>query len=146
MSRTPAKIDLTPEEDELLKTIDFDPRQSDWGARAACLEAAGILTESLLSGAIPEIARRYLMDAELNIGGHGKSRIQGFTAHDVGHSRTFRHSNFLKHLRYCISNPDLPTAIVERFTKVIDDDADTNEEVLDQLCCFTRAEVRRPPT
>lgn len=144
MSRTPAKIDLTPEEDELLKTIDFDLSQSDWEARTACLEAAGALTESLLKrGAIPEIRRRYLTDAELNIGGHGKSRIQGFTAHGLEHSQIFRHGNFLKYLRYFIYGPDLPGAIVEGFTKIIDDDAGTSGEVLDQLCRFTRAEVRR---
>jgi hypothetical protein len=140
----PAKIQLTQEEDELLKTIDFDLSQSDWEARRACLEAAGALTESLLKrGTIPEIRRRYLTDAELNIGGHGKSRIQGFTTHGLGHSETFRHGNFLKYLRYFIYGPDLPPATIEGFTKIINDDSGTSGEVLDQLCRFTRAEVRR---
>lgn len=140
----PAKIQLTPEEDELLKTIDFDLSQSDWEARTACLEAAGTLTESLLKrGAIPEIRRRYLTDAELNIGGHGKSRIEGFTAHGLGQSETFRHGNFLKYLRYFINGPDLPEATVAGFRKIVEDDAGTSGEVLDQLCRFTRAEVRR---
>jgi len=140
----PAKIQLTPEEDELLKTIDFDLSQSDREARAACLEAAAALTESFLRrGAIPEIRRRYLTDGELNIGGHGKSRIQGFTTHGLGHSETFRHGNFLKYLRYFIYGPDLPAATIEGFTKIVEDDAGTSGEVLDQLCRFTRAEVRR---
>lgn len=140
----PAKIQLTPEEDELLKTIDFDLRQSDWEARKACLDAAGALTESLLKrGAIAEIRTRYLTDAALNIGGHGKSRIQGFAAHGLGRSEIFRHGNFLKYLRYFIYGPDLPAATIEGFTKIIDDDAGTSGEVLDQLCRFTRAEVRR---
>jgi len=147
MSRTPAKIDLTPEEDELLKIIDFDLSQSDWETRNACLEAAGALTESLLKrGAIPEIRRRYLTDAALNAGGRGKSRIQGFSAHGLEHSQIFRHGNFLKYLRYFIYGPDLPSATVEGFTKIIDDDAGTSGEMLDQRCRFTRAEVRRLPT
>jgi hypothetical protein len=140
----PAKIQLTPEEDELFKTINFDLSQNDWDARTACLEAAGGLTESLLKReAIPEIRRRYLTDAELNIGSHGKARIQGFTAHGLGQRETFRHGNFLKNLCYFIYGPDLPCATVEGFTKIIDDDAGTSGEVLDQLCRFTRAEVRR---
>ncbi len=64
----PAKIQLTPEEDELLNAVDFDLSQSDRESRVACIEAAGPLTESLLKrGAIPEIRRRYLTDVELNI-------------------------------------------------------------------------------
>lgn len=140
----PATIQLTPDEHELLRIIDFDLGQSDWKARAACLEAAGTLTESLLKrGAIPEIRRRYLTDEELNIGGRGKSRIEGFAAHGLDQSQTFRHGNFLKYLRYFIYGPDLPAATIEGFKKIVDDDAGTSGEVLDQLCRFTRAEVRR---
>jgi hypothetical protein len=139
-----AKIQLTSEEDKLLTSIDFDLSQSDGEARTACLESAGALTESLLKReAIAEIRRRYLTDPELNIGGHGKSRIQGFTAHGLGQSETFRHGNFLKYLRYFIYGPDLPAATIEGFTKIVGDDAGTSGEVLDQLCRFTRAEVRR---
>ena len=138
----PSKIWLTPEEGELLETVDFG--LGDWEARAACLEAAGALTESLLKrGAVPEIRRRYLSDAEPNIGGRGKSRIQGFADHNLGSSETFRHGKFLRYLRYFIYGPDLPEAAVAGFRKIVHDDAGTSGEVLDQLCRFTRSEVRR---
>lgn len=140
----PAKIQLTPEEDELLKTIDFDLSQSDWEVRTACLNAAAALTESLLErGAIPEIRRRYLTDPELNIGGHRKSRMQGFTDHGLREDAIFRHGNFLRYLRYFINGPDLPEATVAGFRTIVEDDAGTSGEVLDHLCRFTRSAVRR---
>jgi hypothetical protein len=140
----PVKINLTLEEEELAQSLDFDITQGDWELRMARLNAAGALTESLLKReAIPEIRRQYLTDPELNIGGHSKSRIQGFTAHGIQGSAIFRHANFLKYVRYFINGPELPTATVAGFRRIVEDEVGTSGEVLDQLCRFTRSEVRR---
>lgn len=106
-------------------------------------EKMGELADSLLERkAIPGVRLAYFTDAEMNAGGHGKSRQQVFEKNGTTGRDILRHPHFMAYLRYFISGPDLPKSVVEGFCKVIEDDAGTSGMVLDQIKAFVRKAVR----
>lgn len=140
----PDLIVLTPEEQDLFDRIDFE-LSGEYESRMASLAAGADLAESLLRrGAVPEVRHRYLTDPELNVGGRGKSRIDGFARNGKQGREVLEHPHFLAfYLRYLIFGPDLPEASIERFRKILIDDAGTGGMILDQLCRCARAEARQ---
>ncbi len=139
----PQPVPLTPEESALFDRIDFE-LSGEYASRMESLAAAADLAESLIArGAIPEVRRRYLTDPELNVGGRNKSRIAVFEGNGTHSREILEHPHFLKYLRYFLLGPDLPEETIERFRKVLIDNAGTSGMMLDALCQCARAETRR---
>jgi len=142
--QVPQPIQLTPEEcavrDEI--TFDLDTLSPNFleTLNKSC-SAAGELAKLLLKrNAIPEIRIRYLTDPNFNVGGHGKSRKDIFENHGTKGNAILSHGNFLPYLKYFLFGPDLPTATVSNFTKMVERDEDQEE-----LLKFVRSETRSLP-
>lgn len=117
------QIELTEVESDLAARIDFNPSRHTSNAEpwAPVAEAMSALLKSLLArDAIPETRKRFLDDPELNIGGHGRSRLEIFEKNGTKGEAIFRHPHFVKYLRYLVYGPDLPGAVVEAFQKEVD--------------------------
>lgn len=138
----PEPIALTPGEDALVRRIPFDSRSlSEETAETAA--AAVTLTHSLLErDAVPPIRLRYVTDPALNVGGHGKSRVEVFEQNGARGDDMLAHFHFRRYLRYFIYGPDLPAATVTKFRQVLIDDMGTSGEILDQLKAVARAQAR----
>ena len=141
----PEPVVLRPEEDALLQRIVFEPGgfQQPQAVRSSCSAAAQLAGSLLNRRAIPEDRLRYFTDAELNIGGHGRSRADVFESNGARGDAMLRHPHFLKYLKYFLYGPDLPAETVARFRQIVIDDAGTSGMILDQLRRFARAEARR---
>ncbi len=115
----------------------------DYDTRIGMLEKMGQLAESLLRrGAIPAVRLAYFTDADMNVGGRGKSRKQVFEGNGTKGAAIFRHAHFMEYLRYFIYGPDLPEPTVRGFCKIVEDDAGTSGMLLSQITAFVRKEVR----
>lgn len=146
MATTIHKIELTPDEQQLFDSLEWNTdefNRKDHVERGNLLENQYKLTESLIKrGAIPEIRRRWFTDAELNIAGRGKSRMDIFQSHGTTGDDIMRHQQFGPHLWYFIHGPNLPQSTLQGFCKIIDDDMGTSGELLDAVTQFVRSEVR----
>lgn len=139
---TPTAVELTPEESALWAKI---PKSGAPGPdeSAEVMATAESLARSLLGrGAIPEPRRRYFLDPALNIGGSG-SRAEVFERNGTRGEAILRHPHFLPYLRYFILGPDLPAPTIAEFLRIVEEDAGTSGEVMDQLRRYARAEIRR---
>lgn len=139
-------IDLTPAEQELWDAIYFDPPSPgfDYDRLRASIEPAFRLTKSLLKrGAIPEVRLRYVTDSELNVRGHGKSRIQVFERNGMRGDDIFRDPNFHKYLRYFVVGPELPSSTMAAFTRLAERCGMITSGDCDAFCSLARSEARR---
>lgn len=139
-------VELNAEERALYDSICWDLDElsrKDYGERVNHLERMGQLAESLLErAAIPRVRVAYFTDPAMSVGGHGTSRKEVFERNGTSGRDIFRHPHFTGYLRYFIHGPDLPKATIHGFCEIIEDDAGTSGEVLDQVRAFVRKEVR----
>jgi hypothetical protein len=130
-------VELYPEEVDLFKQMEAEFSKSSGYTG----QAASRLMESLRTRkAIPAARIHYF--TKPYPGGRGKSH------QDVLRSGSYRDNMFtspyfVKYLRYFIKGPDLPTATIEGFRKILSEDLGTSGMIMDQLCTFVRAEVRK---
>ena len=111
--------------------------------RRSHFEKLGELAESLLKrGAISEVRLAFFFNAEMNIGGYGKSRREVFEKTGVKDRDILRHHDFMKYLRYFIFGPDLPKSTIDGFCKIIEEDVGTSGMVLMEIREYVRKEVR----
>jgi len=135
-AHTPAQVSLTPEEDASLHRISFDVYNSGQPDPDPLGDAASELMQRLLKrNAIPSVRLRYFGDPKLNIGGHGRSRMQGFERDGITGEAIFRDGNFIKYyLKYFIFGPDIPQESGVRLKSVVDNGLGSSGMILDQLC------------
>jgi hypothetical protein len=130
-------VELTPEEIDLFKTMEADFSKD----RGYSGEAASLLMNSLGKRmAIPKARIRYFTAPYP--GGRGKSYQDVFKSGSY-RSNIFKAPHFVEYLRYFIHGPALPPATIEGFRKILIEDLGTSGMIMDQLCAFARAEVRR---
>ena len=141
----PEPVTLNTKEQALLRRITFDyTKFHEREIVASSCSAAAALARSLLERrAIPQLRLRYFKDPRLNVGGRNKSRKQVFERNGTKGDAIFRHSRFLKYLKYFIFGPDLPSEMVARFRQILVDDVGTSGTVLDDLSRYARTETRR---
>jgi hypothetical protein len=131
-------VDLTPQEIEFRKQMEaeFSKGSGYSGEPALCL-----MKSLMARKAIPEVRIRTFTDPFP--GGRGKSYLDGFKKHGHRGDEIFRHPHFVAYLRYFIEGPALPPATIEGFRLCLIEDLGTSGMIMDQLCKFVRAEVRR---
>jgi hypothetical protein len=133
------RIEMTAEEEALLKGILFDTSASDF--HVVGLEngekVTALMRSLLVRQAIPEERWRYFTDPELNPR-HRKSRRQIFIDNGCTGDAILTHPHFLKYLRYFVSGPQLPTGVIARFKEL----ATGPFWELEPLLAFVRACVR----
>jgi hypothetical protein len=137
-------IELTAAEQDLWDQIDFPGGgvlDSD-RLRASSGPAHDLAGSLLERDAIPPIRWRYFTDPELNVRGHGKSRLQVFERNGTRGDAVLRHPHFLKYLRYFVLGPDLPASTSAAFTALIDECAPVTSGDVDGFCELARCEVR----
>jgi hypothetical protein len=139
------KIKLNKKEQKLFDAIQWEfpdtIRGGEW-PKDNC-ENIGQLAESLIKReAIPKLRRRMFDDPDLNPGGYGKSRLQGFRNNGNSDSEILRHAHFMPWLSYFILGPDLPEPTIQGFLKIIEDDDGLEINVVDQLKKYVRKETR----
>ena len=137
----PKVVELTSNELKLYEKIpDFPDPNREWFPIANAMES---LFKSLIRrNAIPEIRLRIFADpkyAEIR----NKSPKQFFESNGTCGDKIYQHPHFIKHLHYFINGPDLPVSAINDFCKILNDDAGTSGEILDQLCSFVRSCVRK---
>jgi len=138
-------IALTAAERDLWDQIYFPPRGGffDRDRIAASIEPAYELACSVLEReAISAVRWRYFTDPELNVGGHGKSRLQVFERNGTRGDAVLKHPHFHKYLRYFILGPDLPAASIAAFSALLDECAPVTSGDVDGFCELARREVR----
>lgn len=130
-------VELTPEEVDLYRKMETDfSRESGYSG-----EAASQLMRSLRTrGAIPEARIRCF--TEPYPGGRGKSHQEVFRSGSY-RDNIFKSPHFVKYLQYFIHGPALPLATIEGFRNILSQDLGTSGMIMDQLCTFVRAEVRK---
>jgi hypothetical protein len=130
-------VELTSEEVDLFKKMEAEFSKSSGYTG----EAASRLMESLRARkAIPKARIRYFTDPYP--GGRGKSH-QDVLKSGSYRNNIFKSPHFVKYLRYFIHGPDLPSATIEGFRNILIEDLGTTGGIMDQLCTFVRAEVRK---
>lgn len=132
---------LTPEEQTLLSQICFD-RNSHEEIRNSLAPMEALASSILERGAVPAVRIAYFTDPELNIGGRGKSRQDIFEKNGTSGDEVLRHPHFLKHLKYFIYGPDLPSEAVAKFKSKAYDGHLTGSDVVD-LTVYARSCVRQ---
>jgi hypothetical protein len=131
-------VDLTPQEADLREQMEAEFSKSSGYSG----EAALCLMKSLMARkATPEVRIRTFTDPFP--GGRGKSHLDSFKRHGHSGDEIFRHPHFVAYLRYFIDGPALPPATVKAFREILIEDLGTSGMIMDQLCKFVRAEVRR---
>jgi hypothetical protein len=129
-------VELTPEEIDLFKQVEAEFSKSSGYTG----EAASRVMESLrIRKAIPEARIHYF--TKPYPGGPGKSHQDDVKSDSF--PNMFKSPHFVKYLRYFIHGPDLPSATIEGFRNILIEDLGTSGEIMDQLCTFVRAEVRK---
>jgi hypothetical protein len=113
-------IALTEAEKALVQKIDFDPSGHNADSWRPSADAIEELMRSLLARhAIPEARLRFFDDADYRIGGHGRSRLQGFQKNGTDGADIVRHGNFVKYLRYFLYGPALPDSMIEALQRKV---------------------------
>lgn len=140
------KVEMTDDELALFNSIIWDEEElikREYEERIEQLEKIGQLATSLLErGAIPEVRLQYFLDPEMNIGGRGKSRKDVFEMNGTRGNDILSHPHFIKYLKYFIHGPGLPNSIIEGFCRIIEEDAGTSGDLLNEVSAFVRKEVR----
>lgn len=136
----PQAVELTDDESKLNEQIPDSPDSSgNWTQVADAMES---LFKSLTKRkAIPGIRLRIFSDPKY-AETRNKSPKQIFESNGVCGKEIYRNPHFIKHLRYFINGPDLPEAAINRFCKILNDDAGTSGEIVDQRHRFVRSCVR----
>lgn len=137
----PEVVELSSEELKLYEKIpDFPDLNMEWFPIAQAMES---LSKSLIKrNAIPVIRLQIFADpkyAEIR----EKSPKQIFESNGTYGDEIFRHPHFLKYLHYFIKGPDLPVEAIKGFCRILNDDAGTSGEILDQLCRHVRSIIRK---
>jgi hypothetical protein len=129
-------VRLTPEETDLRMQMEEEFSKSSGYSGEPALR----LMKSLIArNAIPEVRIRNFSEPSPS----GKSHLGNFEKHGRKGEAMFRHPHFISYLTYFIDGPALPRATIEGFRKILLDDLGTSGMIMDQLCTFVRAEVRR---
>jgi hypothetical protein len=139
-------IPLSQSEQALYDAIVWDVVRAGHDAQRAREDGdrALALFRSLMDrDAIPEVRRRYFVDAEYNPGGRGRSRLQGFERNGRYGDDIIRHPHFLKYLRYFILGCELPDAVVQAFSGAVEDCGPITSGDVAPLAANARALVRR---
>jgi hypothetical protein len=132
----PSPIQLTSDEQSLLKEISFEPGRGHDALVRSCLAAKPLMLSLIKRGALPEIRRMYLTDAGCNVGSK-RSRMQVFEDNGTTGEAIFGHGTFLKYLKYVVYGPNLPIQTIEGFCELIEDDDDRQ-----RARAYARAQVR----
>ena len=131
-------VQLTPEEAVLRKQMESELV----GTSRYSGEAAFKLMKSLLARhAIPEV--RIHTFTKPFPGGRGKSHKDVFEKNGCRGEAIFKHPHFVAYLKYFIDGPALPITTIEGFRKILVEDSGTSGMIMDQLCIFVRADVRK---
>jgi hypothetical protein len=133
-------IELTPKEAAFYAKIPREVSATDsrtWTPIASAMEK---LMESLESrDAIPKIRRKVFFElAETG----SKSTFDIFESNGTKGTDICRHGNFVKHLHYFINGPDLPTAVLDGFLEIINEDRGTSGMLMKELQKYVRKSVR----
>lgn len=138
--KPPRSVELTDEEASLNEQIPSLPdRGLPWGPIADAMES---LFKSLIQrDAIPAVRLRVFDDPK-QAEKRGKSPKQVFESNGTCGDHICRHPNFIKYLRYFINGPDLPSAAIKEFCRILNDDQGTSGMILDQLRRYVRSCVR----
>jgi hypothetical protein len=119
----PFTIKLTPEEQALVESIEFDILKCD-GPDEAVENGRRVtaLTRMLLArDAVPEYRRRFFTDPAFNVGGRGSSRKQQFERNGCRGEAIPQHPHFLPYLHYFIFGADLPDRVRLAFREAVED-------------------------
>lgn len=131
-------VELPPEEVDLFKQMEAEFSKSSGYTG----EAASRLMESLRTRkAIPAARIHYF--TKPYPGGRGKSHLDNFKSHGNRGEAVFRHPHFVAYLKYFIQGAALPSATIEGFRRILIEDLGSSGMIMDQLCTFVRAEVRK---
>ena len=136
----PRRVELTDEEANLNEQIPSSPdRAVPWGPIADAMES---LFKSLIErDAIPAVRLRVFDDPN-QAEKRGKSPKQVFESNGTCGDQICRHPHFMEYLRYFMNGPDLPSAAIKGFCKILNDDQGTSGMILDQLHRYVRSCVR----
>lgn len=115
-------IPLTDEEQALFERITFD---QGWLSYET-VQANAALVEKLFDllaarGEIPEQRRRWLTEAEFNLGGRGKSRVDQWVSNGTAGREILRHPSFLQDLRYFLCGASLSSKAKADFRRAVED-------------------------
>ena len=139
-------LELSDHESKLFALVNFSEREmSERPPRnpQAMFAASEELTHLLLDrGVIPDVRLRYFTDADLNVGGRGKSRQDVFIRNGCTGDGILRSPHFLKYLRYFVLGPVLPVDVIAGFRQLVLDDRGTSGEVMSQLGSYARAKAK----
>ena len=136
-------IPLTDEEKQLLIAINFDPPAGSPELHTANGdEVVGLMYSLLDREAIPIHRIRWFTDPEYDPGGRGSSRERIFERNGTSGESIFRHGNFLKHLRYFLFGPALPSDLMDRFTRAAVECGNVTSGDIGPLSRFARTLAR----
>ncbi len=137
----PKVIELSGNESKLYQLIsDNSNPNMEWPPIAESMESLFILLNK--RKAIPVIRLEIFTNpqyAEFQ----KKSPKQIFESNGTYGNEIIRHPNFLKYLHYFIKGPDLPAEAIKGFCRILNNDTGTSGEILDQLYCHVRFNIRK---
>jgi hypothetical protein len=110
-------IELSPEEQALLDTIEFDSlKLRERGDFIENSERARALAKSLIARkGIPDQRRLYFTDPDYHVGGRGLSRLQIFERNGTTGDDILTHAHFLPYLWHFINGANLPVQVIASF-------------------------------
>jgi hypothetical protein len=111
------RIELNPQEEALLASIEFEPQKMNPDCYQSNEDAAWLLAQSILGrNAVPHHRRRFFADPTYNAGGRNRSLQDLFRrSGNSTDEEIMRHPHFLEILRYFIFGPDLPQDAMAQF-------------------------------
>src|SRR5688572_21458511 len=116
-------ISLSPEEEELVRKIEFDGlRLKDREHWLKNGELALALVRSLQGrDAIPAHRWDWFVEPECNVGGHGSSHRDIFEKNGTTGNDIARHAHFLPYLHYFVYGPNMPASVIDAFQSKVDE-------------------------
>ena len=133
----PEMLELTDEERQLLRSIDFaEP------SNTSCEAARKLCLALVRRNAVPKVRQNWVSEARYNVGGRGKSVLEVFVSNGTDGEEIFAHGDFLKYLRYWIFGPDLPPSFVDGFCACVNDDRGTSGNMRKGLMSYVRQATR----
>lgn len=139
------EISLHPDEQALADEIEFESITTRDHTRVVQnADRAEALAQKLIArGAIPQHRVAFFTDPAYHIGGHGKSRQQGFESNGCFGNDILRHPHFLPYLRYFILGPNLPPEICSSFKDEIAKCGTVTSGDVKPLCDYAKALTRQ---
>lgn len=134
-------ITLTAAEQAIYDQVNWNSTPVDQAKLKRNGELVADLTAELGSrGAIPETRLAYFTEINMDAGKGKRSRQQILqdNTHDGGED-LFHNPTFVKYLKYFINGPDLPTATIAGFCKIVDDHHGTSNKLLTRLTKYVRS-------